>query len=107
MTHDITADQLWWPNGSEGREIRCLTCDRVLWQSPMYGPWDSSHEFAKSVADGHRAQMKNAEPEKAGTEPPENPVRPRIKSSPQAFDVDLGVAGSTGPVVVPENTDDE
>lgn len=57
--HEVTLDTVWWPNGSAGREIRCITCqpDRLLWQSPPDVPYSWSEEFFASVAEAHQVAM--------------------------------------------------
>jgi hypothetical protein len=60
VAHEIYVAVLWWPNGSQGREITCRTCDRLLWQSPPDTPFDASPGFAAYVARRHRDEVKRA-----------------------------------------------
>ena len=62
VAHEVTADTIWWPNGSSGREIRCVTCqpNRLLWQSPPDVAFVWSEEFFASVAEVHRVAMNAA-----------------------------------------------
>lgn len=57
--HEVTVDTIWWPNGSSGREIRCVTCQPnwLLWQSPPDVAFAWSEEFFASVAEAHQAAM--------------------------------------------------
>lgn len=92
VAHEVTADTTWWPNGSSGREIRCVTCqpNRLLWQSPPDVAFAWSEEFFASVAKAHRVMM-NAAWESSADSVDNSPVTPVDELTP----VD-------GPAVLPE-----
>lgn len=61
--HDITYESVWQDNGSVGSEVKCRTCDRVLWASPPDGSFD--YEDGRRAAEAHQKEARAAAARKA------------------------------------------